>query len=636
MQKIREGVSEIVEGLKKDLLPQPRPLQTISGVDGRWGSSGDEENNSATDWGSGSPEKNSLPDLPLGRPDHPGRYAVAAPHNSQPTAFAPPRGGTTASSAGRSSSWRAASTGEQPEPNVAPAVMADGYDRHTALLIYSSSLQAWFPGFVYDRTPDVLCIRFVLPATGELKEKKLSPHSSCIRKAIDPPLSSAGSLEQYATRVESLVPPGFTMVESRSTRGKPSYLQTATGVRFASLNLAWEHHFRETLLGEQDSAGGGATAAGHITTNTATPISTTGPPHPLVTVPSFAAPSGLSANAIAQLPSFAPGGTGAALTAANHSPAQQPPGRGLMIEQQSSSTRPPVPGPLGEQLQLQFTQPSITTRPAGFSCGTEGATLNPGGPTRPNAASTLGGPAQLQQDDLPAFSLGVDNQAAYLAACAAPAVEQAQATTPTDNKTYQETTIPDAEREMASQRLLQKSLARVDVKKRSPGERAATNPFEGWNPSPAADQYPHPLATMQAAPALQSAGPTTSSQPHAPPGAALLPLHRPGPSLPSFSGPGASSTPERDLYPNALASQKFAGVANEAVVPRDVTLPDFSRASMLRRMQDGSVASHTASKMDAFGAPALSEHSSIPCAYTPDVPFGAHPGPERLVALPPR
>ncbi|CAD7954822.1 unnamed protein product [Amoebophrya sp. A25] len=119
-------------------------------------------------------------------------------------------------------------------------------------------MQTWFPGYVHDRTRDVLCIRFY--ANGEMKEKKLSPNSSCIRKSIDQPRSSSESLNAFANRISSLLPPGFEVVESRSTPGKSSYLETTSGVRFASLNLAWEHHF----FTEPQEEGVAATSFGDI------------------------------------------------------------------------------------------------------------------------------------------------------------------------------------------------------------------------------------------------------------------------------------------------------------------------------------------------------------------------------------
>ncbi len=60
----------------------------------------------------------------------------------------------------------------------------DPYELHTCLMIYSSSLQEWFVGFVMSRTADALSIRFY-GHNGELKEKKVATTSSTIKKVIE-------------------------------------------------------------------------------------------------------------------------------------------------------------------------------------------------------------------------------------------------------------------------------------------------------------------------------------------------------------------------------------------------------------------------------------------------------------------
>lgn len=308
MRKIGEGLSELAQGavsavsdLAQKSASAPRQEVSVSGVDGRWRTGG----------GGGTPNSKmgggGLSPAQFGGEQYgaPASHAGAGANYRPEPGYEPAIGGMSPQGGGKVSGYEPYRSGYEPvqdgpphhpsfarntthkptqelyqpfpQPMLPPEDNSylpfpqpmlppqDPYELHSSLLVYSSSARCWYIGFVLERTlvsqasptvshasilpgvagggPTLLTIRFFVE--GDLKEKKLPATSTCLRKVIGD---------------EEKIPDGFQRVESRSNPGKFSFLDRATGVRYATMNLAWDAHFR-TLFAEEISLAGARSAA---------------------------------------------------------------------------------------------------------------------------------------------------------------------------------------------------------------------------------------------------------------------------------------------------------------------------------------------------------------------------------------
>lgn len=118
------------------------------------------------------------------------------------------------------------------------------WDVNSALDVYSASRSRWYVAYVLEVNPgeyesQMLTVRF-WDESNEAKQKN-SPRNDA-------------SLAHLGTHTQGQLPPGFKAQPSVSRPGTSAFLDTATGMKYSSPEVAWNVHFQRLREGPQMQA----------------------------------------------------------------------------------------------------------------------------------------------------------------------------------------------------------------------------------------------------------------------------------------------------------------------------------------------------------------------------------------------